>query len=90
MARLLTNQIVTITEMREPHKVLERAGYQPVAILKNSKCIGYLVPEEAVSLEDVNAASSSELQMSLLRPSRDWLRFSNTFRTNNGIEAAER
>ena len=33
-----------MTEMREPHKVLERANGQPVAILKNSAVIGYLIP----------------------------------------------
>ena len=33
MTRLLTNHIATITELREPHKVLERSGGKPVAIL---------------------------------------------------------
>ena len=33
-----------MTEMRELHKVLERANGQPVAILKNSAVIGYLIP----------------------------------------------
>jgi len=36
MTRLLTNHIATMTELREPHKVLERSGGQPVAILKNT------------------------------------------------------
>lgn len=47
MKRLHTNQICTMTELREPQKVLDRAGGKPVAIMKNSKCVGYLVPEEA-------------------------------------------
>lgn len=47
MTRLLTNHICTMTELREPHKVLERSGGKPVAILKNSQLVGYLVPEEA-------------------------------------------
>lgn len=47
MARLHTNHICTITELREPQKVLDRAGGKPVAIMKNSKCVGYLVPEDA-------------------------------------------
>ena len=47
MARLHTNHICTMTELREPQKVLDRAGGKPVAIMKNSRCVGYLVPEEA-------------------------------------------
>jgi antitoxin StbD len=35
MAKLLTSHIATMTEMREPHKVLERSGGKPVAVLKN-------------------------------------------------------
>ena len=47
MTRLLTNHICTMTELREPHKVLERSGGKPVAVLKNSQLVAYLVPEEA-------------------------------------------
>ncbi|MFV0512062.1 MAG: hypothetical protein ACK5MY_00265 [Jhaorihella sp.] len=36
-----------MTELREPQKVLDRAGGKPVAIMRNSRCVGYLVPEEA-------------------------------------------
>jgi len=49
MTRLLTNHIATMTEMREPHKVLERSGGKPVAILRNSALVGYLVPAEAAT-----------------------------------------
>ena len=34
MTRLLTRHIATMTELREPHKVIARAGGKPVAILK--------------------------------------------------------
>lgn len=51
MTRLLTNHIATMTELREPHKVLERAGGKPVAILRNSALVGYLVPEAATQTE---------------------------------------
>jgi len=61
MARLLTNHIATITELREPHKVLERAGGKPVAIMKNSKCVGYLVPEESVMKEEPRYATKEEV-----------------------------
>lgn len=48
MTRLATPQIATITELREPQKVFDRAGGQPIAILKNSALIGYFVPVEAM------------------------------------------
>ena len=46
MTRILTNHIATMTEMREPQKVLDRAGGKPVAVMKNSRCVGYFVPAE--------------------------------------------
>ena len=48
MTRLLTTEIASITELREPQKVLARAKGKPVAILKNSKPVAYLVPAEFV------------------------------------------
>jgi len=48
MTRLATPQICTMTELREPQKVFDRAGGQPIAILKNSALVGYYVPVEAV------------------------------------------
>ena len=35
MATLLTRNIASMTEMREPHKVLEKSGGEPVAVLRN-------------------------------------------------------
>ena len=65
MKRLLTNQICTMTELREPQKVLDAAGGKPVAILKNSKCIGYLVPEEATLQHEPRYATMDEVMASL-------------------------
>ena len=69
MTRLLTTHIATMTEMREPHKVLERANGQPVAILKNSAVIAYMVPIEAVSQHETRVATLEEV-MAHLRESR--------------------
>ena len=49
MTRLLTTEIATMTEMREPQKVLDRAKGRPVAVMRNSKLVGYFVPAEAVA-----------------------------------------
>lgn len=65
MKRLLTNQICTITELREPQKVLDAAGGRPVAIMKNSRCIGYLVPEEATSTDAPRPATMEEVMASI-------------------------
>jgi antitoxin StbD len=44
MTRLLTPHIATMTELREPHKVLARAKGEPTAILKSSEVVAYLIP----------------------------------------------
>jgi antitoxin StbD len=67
MTRLLTNHIATITELREPHKVLERSGGKPVAILKNSAVVAYLVPQEAVDAIGHEVATMDEVLESLAR-----------------------
>lgn len=67
MTRLLTNHIATMTELREPHKVLARSGGKPVAIMKNSALVGYLVPAEAVSDEEPTYATWDEVKVILDR-----------------------
>jgi antitoxin StbD len=61
MTRLLTKNICTMTELREPQNVLDRAGGKPVAVLKNSKCVGYFVPVERISNETPHYATMDEL-----------------------------
>ena len=65
MTRLLTPHIATMTELREPHKVLERSGGKPVAILKNSALVGYLVPEAAISKVEHRAVTLEEVKTHL-------------------------
>ena len=67
MARLLTNHIATMTEMREPHKVLARAGGKPVAIMKNSRCVGYFVPAQIVNTDQPVYATAQEVLAALNR-----------------------
>ncbi len=70
MTRLLTPHIATMTELREPHKVLERAGGKPVAILKNSAVVAYLVPEAAVDTAEHRVATREEV-MAYIEASRE-------------------
>ena len=65
MTTLLTRNIASMTEMREPHKVLEKSAGEPVAVLKNSALVGYFVPAEAVSLAKHRTASIEEFRESL-------------------------
>lgn len=65
MTKLLTSHIATMTEMREPHKVLERSGGKPVAVLKNSALVGYFVPAEAVQDTESRVATREEVLASL-------------------------
>jgi antitoxin StbD len=69
MTRLATPQICTMTELREPQKVLDRANGQPVAILKNSALVGYLVPADAIDTGEHRYATTEEL-MAYLRASQ--------------------
>ena len=70
MKRLATPNICTMTELREPQKVLDRANGQPVAILKNSALVGYLVPAEAVDQTQHRVAKLEEV-MEVLNSRRD-------------------
>ncbi|MGI9285406.1 MAG: hypothetical protein ACR2P1_08450 [Pseudomonadales bacterium] len=48
MENLLTNKTASLTELRDPKKVIENAGDQPVAILNRNQLEGYFVPASAV------------------------------------------
>ena len=69
-----------MTEMREPHKVLENSGGKPVAILKNSALVGYFVPAEAIGTIEHLEASADDVLRSLKKrknvtePIREYLR----------------
>lgn len=67
MTRLATPQICTMTELREPQKVFDRANGQPIAILKNSALVGYYVPAEAVGKVETRYATLDEVMESMKR-----------------------
>lgn len=71
MTRLFTNQIATMTEMRDPQKVLDRAGGKPVAVLKNSRLVGYFVPAEATVDPEGHRAASLDEVMAHIEETRD-------------------
>jgi antitoxin StbD len=71
MTYLLTPQIASITELREPQKVLDRAKGKPVAILKNSQVVAYLVPAEAVHDQPAHRYATREEVMASLERTRE-------------------
>lgn len=80
MERLLTNKTVSLTEMRDPAKVLEKAGSSPVAVLNRNKVVGYFVPAAAVDGISVREASTEEVMAAFerrkayLQPALDYLK----------------
>lgn len=80
MDRLLTRRTASMVEMREPGKVLKDAGGEPVAILKNNRCVAYLVPVEAVASAEPRHAAREEIlaafdmERERLRPALDYLK----------------
>lgn len=62
MEKMLTNKTVSLTELRDPAKVLANAGDSPVAVLNRNKVVGYFVPNSAVNQIDFEMADSAEVQ----------------------------
>ena len=80
MDRLLARRTASMVEMREPGKVLAAAGGEPVAILKNNRCVAYLVPAEAVAAAEPRHATTAEIlaafeaERERLQPALDYLK----------------
>ena len=76
---LLIKHIVSLAEMREPYKMLEKSGREPVAILHGSLLVGYFMPAVAISNETHRGAALEEVAGSLVsrnaitRPVLDYL-----------------
>ena len=62
MESLLTKLTASLTELREPNKVIAKAGNQPVAILNRNEAIGYFVPKSAVEGIEIIAASNDQVK----------------------------
>ena len=62
MEKLLARKTVSLTELRDPAKVLANAGDSPVAVLNRNKVVGYLVPNSAVDQTDFEMADGAEVQ----------------------------
>ena len=80
MENLLTNKTASLTELRDPKKVIESAGDRPVAIFNRNQLEGYFVPASAVDKIDFTAASKADAAKVLrkrkgkLQPTLDYLK----------------
>ena len=62
MKKILANKTVSLTELRDPAKVLAGAGSMPVAVLNRSNVVGYFVPKSAVDNVAFTYAGSADVQ----------------------------
>jgi len=65
MQKILTHQSASITELREPNKVIDQAGNEPVAIMNRNIVVGYFVPASKVDTVDLQLASSQDVKKAL-------------------------
>jgi len=62
MEKTLTNQFASLTELREPNKVIEKAGDKPVAIMNRNSILGYYVPKSALNISGNPTASVADVK----------------------------
>ncbi len=67
MQNLLTNKTISLTELRDPRKMISEAGGRPVAILNRNKVEGYFVPASAVEKLTFEPANNSEVASALAK-----------------------
>jgi antitoxin StbD len=60
MQNLLTNKTASLTELRNPKKVIKQAGGKPVAILNRDHLEGYFVPASAVEILSFEPTEAGE------------------------------
>ena len=65
MQKLLANKTVSLTELRDPAKVLSKAGDSPVAVLNRNTVVGYFVPNAAVDKIEFETTSADEVRQAL-------------------------
>lgn len=67
MDTLLTTKSASLTELREPGKVLDHAGATPVAIFNRNSVVAYLVPAQAVHDISHTKAADADVKAVLAR-----------------------
>jgi len=65
MQAILARKTVSMTELREPAKVIAQAGNQPVAIMNRNQVVGYFVPTAAIEPDRTTIVTDDELTIIL-------------------------
>ena len=71
MEHLLTHKTVSLTELRDPAKVLEEAGSSPVAVLNRNKVVGYFVGVAAVDELSFEPAQQEDIMRALAETQKE-------------------
>lgn len=61
MQKILASKTASLTDLRDPMKVIESAGNDRVAILNRDKVVAYLVPASHVEEPQVRYATDREV-----------------------------
>ncbi len=75
-----TRKTASITDMREPKKLLEFANGEPVAIMNHNNLMCYIVPAKKVSNQESRYIDNNELkeflekELPIIQPALDYLR----------------
>jgi antitoxin StbD len=67
MQSLIAHKTASLTELRDPAKVISQAGSSPVAVMNRNKCVGYFVPVEAVEKLSFEAASLDDVKAAMTK-----------------------
>lgn len=61
MQTLLARKSVSMTELREPSKILNAADNQPIAVMNRNQVVGYFVPVGAINPTAPQVASRANV-----------------------------
>ncbi len=64
MQKILAKKTVSMTDMRDPKKVLEFAGNDTVAVLNRNQTVGYFTPSKVAEENSVRYADMHDVRES--------------------------
>ena len=65
MQKILATKTASLTDLRDPMKVIEAAGGSPVAIMNRNKVLGYFVPESLMNTREHRYATKEEMEQAI-------------------------
>ncbi len=71
METILAHKTASLTEFRDPAKVIREAGGQTIAIMNRSNVVGYFVPKDRVGKRQFKYADSASVQKHLEQSLKD-------------------